>query len=107
MTLDHQDIEMIAARIVDLLREQQPDGEQRFVDAATVARKLGVDRDWVYAHSAELGGVRLGGEHGRLRFDLEAIRRQLATPAPKVRLRVGSATLTMCRSIADMKTPVT
>ena len=83
MTLDHQDIEMIAARIVDLLREQQPDGEQRFVDAATVARKLGVDRDWVYAHSAELGGVRLGGEHGRLRFDLEAIRRQLATPAPK------------------------
>ncbi len=83
MTLDHQDIEMIAARIVDLLREQQPDGEQRFVDAATVARKLGVDRDWVYAHSAELGGVRLGGEHGRLRFDLEAIRRRLAAPAPK------------------------
>jgi hypothetical protein len=83
VTLDHQDIEMIAARIVDLLREQKPDGEQRFVDAATVARKLGVDRDWVYAHSAELGGVRLGGEHGRLRFDLDAIRRRLAAPAPK------------------------
>lgn len=83
MTLDPQDIEMLAARIVDLLREGQPVGELRFVDAATVARKLGVHRDWVYAHSAELGGVRLGGEHGRLRFDLDAIRRQLATPAPK------------------------
>jgi hypothetical protein len=83
VTLDPQDIEMIAARIVALLREQQPDSEPRFVDAATVACKLGVDRDWVYAHSAELGGVRLGGEHGRLRFDLHAIRRQLASPALK------------------------
>jgi hypothetical protein len=83
VTLDPQDIEMLAARIVELLREQRNDGEPRFVDAATVSRKLGVDRDWVYAHSAELGGVRLGGEHGRLRFDLDAIRRQLAIPAPK------------------------
>ncbi len=83
VTLDHKDIEMIAARIVALLREQQPDGEPRLVDAATVARTLGVDRDWVYAHSAELGGVRLGGEHGRLRFDLDAIRGQLSTPTPK------------------------
>jgi hypothetical protein len=83
VTLDAQDIEMLAARIVDLLRKGQPVGEPRFVDAATVARKLDVNRDWVYAHSAELGGVRLGGEHGRLRFDLDAIRRQLAAPAPK------------------------
>lgn len=83
MTLDPRDIEMLAARIVALLRELQPESEPRFVDAATVAQKLGVDRDWVYAHSAELGGVRLGGEHGRLRFDLETIRRQLATTAPK------------------------
>lgn len=83
MTLDPQDIEMIAARIVAMLREQQPESQPRFVDAATVAAVLGIDRDWVYAHSAELGGVRLGGEHGRLRFDLDAIRRQLAIPAPK------------------------
>jgi hypothetical protein len=83
VTLDPQDIEMIAARIVALLREQQPESQPRFVDAATVAAVLGIDRDWVYAHSAELGGVRLGGEHGRLRFDLDAIRRQLAIPAPK------------------------
>jgi len=83
VTLDPQDIEMIAARVVDLLRELPSDGEDRLADAATVARKLGVDRDWVYAHSRELGGVRLGGEHGRLRFDLHAIRRELASPAPR------------------------
>jgi hypothetical protein len=82
VTLDNEDIELIAARVVALLSEARPD-EARFADAATVARELGVDRDWVYAHSRELGGVRLGGEHGRLRFDLQAIRRQLAEPAPR------------------------
>jgi hypothetical protein len=82
VTLDNEDIELIAARVVALLSEARPD-EARFADAATVARELGVDRDWVYAHSRELGGVRLGGEHGRLRFDLQAIRRQLAKPAPR------------------------
>jgi hypothetical protein len=82
VTLDNEDIELIAARVVALLSEARPD-EARFADAATVARELGVDRDWVYAHSRELGGVRLGGEHGRLRFDLQAIRRQLAKPTPR------------------------
>jgi hypothetical protein len=78
--LDRDDIELIASRVVELLRGRVPVQEARLADAARVARELGVDRDWVYAHARELGGVRLGGERGRLRFDLAKIRRQLACP---------------------------
>jgi hypothetical protein len=80
MTLDAGDIESIAARVVALLREEMPSAS-RLADAAEVARELGVDRDWVYAHAEELGGARLGGARGRLRFDLVRIRRDLACPA--------------------------
>ena len=73
MTLDPEDIESIAARVAELLREQMPQTASRLADAAEVARELGVDRDWVYAHARELGGTRLGGERGRLRFDLVRI----------------------------------
>jgi hypothetical protein len=81
MTLDAEDIESIAACVAELLREQMPSPASRLADAAEVARELGVDRDWVYAHAEELGGARLGGERGRLRFDLARIRRDLACPA--------------------------
>jgi hypothetical protein len=77
MTLDPDDIESIASRVAELLREQQPSAS-RLADAAEVARELGVDRDWVYEHAEELGAARLGGARGRLRFDLVRIRRDLA-----------------------------
>jgi hypothetical protein len=80
MTLDAEDIESIAARVAELLREQMASSASRLADAAEVARELGVDRDWVYGHAEELGGTRLGGERGRLRFDLARIRRDLACP---------------------------
>ena len=53
MNLDADDIEAVAARVVELLDEQtqHPPG---LVDAATFARILGVERDWVYAHAREL-----------------------------------------------------
>jgi hypothetical protein len=81
MTLGYEDIELIAVRVAELLRGEMPEPAARLVDAATVARELGVDRDWVYAHARELGVVRLGGEHGRLRFDLAKIRREIACPS--------------------------
>ena len=65
--------------MVALLDQQGRDGArtpQRFVDAATVARLLGVDRDWVYAHQKALGAIRLpggSGQRGRLRFDVERL----------------------------------
>lgn len=69
MQLDADDIEQIANRVADLLRSNQPSGTSRYVDAATLADELGVDRDWIYAHAGQLGAIRLGGPRGRLRFD--------------------------------------
>jgi hypothetical protein len=60
----------IAERVADLLHDESP--RARLVDAATLADALGVSRDCVYAHAAELGGERIGsGPRGRLRFDLD------------------------------------
>lgn len=77
MSLDADDIEAVAARVVELLlREGAAPG--RYVDAATLASTLGVERDWVYARAAQLGAVRLGdGPKARLRFDLEQVRATL------------------------------
>ncbi len=72
------DIEQIARRVVELLHEDGAARASRLVDAATVARELGVERDWVYLHARALGGVRLGGPRGRLRFDLPTVRERLA-----------------------------
>jgi hypothetical protein len=47
MTLDPEDIQAIAARVASLvIAEMRPAGG-RYVDATTLAKHLGVDRDWV------------------------------------------------------------
>jgi hypothetical protein len=52
------------------------------VDVATVARELGMSRDWVYRHADELGAERRGnGPKARLRFDLERARAAFSGPA--------------------------
>jgi hypothetical protein len=67
-------VEAIARRVVELLRTHEPQEHQaRLVDAATLARELGVERDWVYANAERLGAIRLGGPKGRLRFDREVV----------------------------------
>lgn len=72
-------VEAIAQRVVELLRTEQPQKHSaRLVDAATLARELGVEREWVYAHAERLGAIRLGGPKGRLRFDREVVAEQLA-----------------------------
>jgi hypothetical protein len=58
----------------DAARTREP-----LVDAATLAAELGVSRDWVYEHAAELGALRLGsGPRARLRFDPVAARAALS-----------------------------
>ncbi len=50
----------------------------QLVDAAEVARRLGVERSWVYAHADEIGGIRLGnGPRARLRFDPDTVAERL------------------------------
>jgi len=83
--LDEEDIERIAERVVTLLAEAQREPvvtSARFVDATTIAQLLDVDRDWVYAHAEQLGAIRLGGERGRLRFDLATLEQRLERVGP-------------------------
>lgn len=77
MSLDTKDIERIARRVAELIGDAAGPIPARYVDAAALARTLGVERSWVYAHADELGAVRLGGPGGRLRFDLEDVWRRL------------------------------
>jgi hypothetical protein len=62
-------IDAIARRVIELL----PRGvvaPVELVDAAELARRLGVERSWVYTHAIQLGAVKLGnGRRPRLRFD--------------------------------------
>jgi hypothetical protein len=63
-------VDRIAERVATLLHAEP--ARVSLVDAATLAHALGVSRDCVYAHAAELGGQRIGdGPRGRLRFDLD------------------------------------
>jgi hypothetical protein len=75
LTLSDSQLDVLADRIAGRLGAAGPQNGQ-LVDAATLARALGVDRSWVYARAAELGAIRLGkGTRGvPLRFDLERAR---------------------------------
>lgn len=75
MRLDPGEAERIAALVAEAVRREPP---ARFLDAAATARMLSVERDWVYEHAEELGGVRLGGPRGRLRFDRRLVCDRLA-----------------------------
>lgn len=71
-TLTDADVEAIARRVVELQGEMGAPAAAGRVDAATAAQILGVKRDYVYRHAAELGAERLPSEggQGRLRFDV-------------------------------------
>ena len=74
MSLDREDVEAVAKRVAQLMEAQPPtEAEPRaagLVDAATMARLLGVSRATVYARADELGAIRVGsGKRARLRFD--------------------------------------
>ncbi len=82
MALSEADIEAVATRVADLLRMGQASAE--LADAAEIARRFGVSRDFVYDHADDLGAVRLGnGPKARLRFDPARVSRALRKPPPK------------------------
>ncbi len=81
MTLDHEDIDAIAERaahrVVQLLEQPAP-GAYQLLDPKELARALNVSLDYVYAHAADLGAMRLGdGPKARLRFDLQTAQRAM------------------------------
>lgn len=84
--LDAASVEAVAARVVELLRLEEPavgaTDTSELVDAAEVARRFGVSRDCVYAHADELGAVRVGaGPRPRLRFDPAVVAERLGGSA--------------------------
>lgn len=65
-------VDAVARRVVELLdeRAQQPAEASQPVDAATLARMLGVSKSTVYEHAAEFGAVELpGGKRSMVRFN--------------------------------------
>jgi hypothetical protein len=68
--------DLVAERVaVHLAADASPPAARPLVDAAALARALGVSRQYVYLHAAELGARRVGkGSRPRLRFDVDAAR---------------------------------
>jgi hypothetical protein len=81
MTLDHEDIDAIAERaahrVMQILDQPIP-GAYQLLDPKELAGMLNVSLDYVYAHAADLGAMRLGdGPKARLRFDLQTAQRAM------------------------------
>jgi hypothetical protein len=81
VTLDSDDIDAIAERaarrVVQLLDGHVP-GAYELLGPKDLARALNVSLDYVYAHAADLGAMRLGdGPKARLRFDLRSAQRAM------------------------------
>jgi hypothetical protein len=83
VTLDPESVRAVAHAVVELLADTQPPAG-RLVDAAELARLLGVTRATVYEYAERLGAVRLGdGPRGRLRFDAERAVAAWRDPEPE------------------------
>jgi hypothetical protein len=94
--LTDADVDAVARRVVELLEETATPSVVH-LDTATVARMYNVRPEWVRAHAAELGGVRVGDSRkGQLRFHVDRVaaameRRRVpaAAPAPAGPRRPG------------------
>jgi hypothetical protein len=76
---------LTVAREVAVLLRRSSGAETGMLTAAQVAARFNVDRGWVYAHSAELGVVRLGeGPRARLRFDPAVVAQRLVAAPGRV-----------------------
>lgn len=79
--LDSEDIEAIAERaahrVVQML-DRPSERTHQLLEAKELAQELSVSVDYVYAHAADLGAMRLGdGPKARLRFDLRIAQRAM------------------------------
>jgi hypothetical protein len=76
--LTPQTVEQVAQRVAALLGDRAP-RQPDLITAGELARRLRVERPWVYKHRHLLGGQRLGdGPKAPWRFDLETAKREMA-----------------------------
>ena len=65
--LSPQSVERISVRVAQLLGQRAPQDELELISAGELARRLRVERPWVYRHRELLGGLRIGdGTKGSL-----------------------------------------
>jgi hypothetical protein len=88
VTLDRDDIEAIAQRLVELVGQSAHTSDLVGVDQ--VARHLSVSASWVYRNADRLGALRVGR---RLRFDLGEVDRLLVAPPRRERTVLAPASL--------------
>ena len=70
--LTPQAVERVAVRVATLLQGHGTGQEPELLSAGELARRLRVERPWVYRHRALLGGMRIGtGPKAPWRFDYE------------------------------------
>jgi hypothetical protein len=70
--LSTRDVERIAAQVAQLLEERAARNEPELLSASELARRLRVERPWVYRYRHLLGGVRIGaGPKAPWRFEYE------------------------------------
>jgi hypothetical protein len=120
--LDAGAIEILAARVAELLADQLPArpsinerAPKQLLSAAEVSEWWGVSRGWVYQHAGELAAIRIGdGERPRLRFDPDKVAQHLDQPPtipperpsqPKVRARRSPRMRGDCRPLAFRADP--
>jgi hypothetical protein len=78
-------IEAIARRVAELIAEPAPTELPELIDAAEVARRLGIHRATVYRHPRRYGGEKISdGPKGRWRFDPTKIHGRGLQPAADV-----------------------
>jgi hypothetical protein len=94
MTLTVDDVERVAQRAAELMRDELAAllgppalaGGAGLVDATAAAAALGVSRKFIYSRAVELGGRRVAG--GPWRFDLSlALAANTQSPAPSLVVR--------------------
>jgi hypothetical protein len=106
--LDPQAVEAIARRVVERLQGKATAASSELVDAAELARRLGVDRSWVYTHAIKLGAIKLGGGRRlRLRFDPKLAAQRIGANAAEHRTEKPSQPrhLPRPRTSGDKETP--
>lgn len=77
--LTPQAVEQVAQRVAHLLQHKHLQQQPELITAGELARRLRVQRPWIYKNRRLLGGQRIGdGPKAQWRFDLDTAKTALA-----------------------------